>query len=300
MKYKILFSTICTTILLSFAGFLYGQENTDSTEVQSFEPKLNFAYLNNTEGVKVLTCEISSKIDRQFLPIENAEINFYAGFDNEMKLGTVKSDKKGKAVFEIKPDMLLPMNDTGLVKFMVDYKGVSNSESASEELIIKDISLDMTLEEIDSVRTVTIKASKFGKNKEILPLGDMEITVYAKRLYSDLPIGKAFLDPETGVGSIEFPVLPGDSVGDITVIARIDGDEQYGTVEKRSVIKWGTPVVYHYNRIGPALWSSHSPLWMTITLYIFLAGVWYHLIQVFRRMYKVKKIGKEIAKNQNI
>jgi hypothetical protein len=298
MYRKVIFSTLFAWMLLFFIESAYSQDSTDSSEVQKYEPVLNFSYLKNTEGIKVLSCDIKVKRNKQFIQIENAEINFYAGFESEVKLGAAKSNKNGRAIFEIKPEVQLPMNDTGLVKYTAIYKGESNSESAKEELMIKDISIEMTLTEVDSVKTVTLKATKLGKNKEIVPLGDMEVPVLVKRLYSDLPIGKVFLDPATGEGSIEFPLIPGDSVGDITVIARIDNSEEYGTIEKRSVVKWGTPVVYHYNRIGPALWSSHAPIWMTITLYIFLAGVWFHLIVVFRKMYKVKKIGKKLNKKE--
>jgi hypothetical protein len=296
--FSIIFSIIFSILLFFVSENSYTQDQTDSTDTQNYAPSLSFSYLKNTDGIRILTCDIKAKKDKQFVPIENAEIQFYAGFESEVKLGTVKSNKKGRAIFEIKPDMALPLNDTGLVKFAVEYKGELNSESASEELTIKDISIDMKLEESDSVRTVYIKATKFAKNKEVVPLGDMEINVLVKRLYSDLVIGKAFLDPETGEGSVEFPIIPGDSVGDITIIARIDNSEEYGTVEKRAVAKWGTPVTYNYNRIGPALWSSHAPIWMTITLYIFLAGVWFHLILIFRRLYKVKKLGKQ-AKNES-
>lgn len=299
MNRRIIFSIIFSCLVILAAVNSFAQDQTDSTRTPNYEPSLSFTYIKNTDGIRVLTCDIKAKKDMQFLPIENAEIQFFAGFNAEIKLGSAKSNKTGRAIFEIKSETALPLNDTGLVKFTAEYKGELNSESASEELTIKDISIDMKLEENDSVRTVFITATKFAKNKEIVPLGDIEVNIFVKRLYSDLLIGKAFLDPETGEGSLEFPVIPGDSVGDITVIARIDNSEEFGTIEKRSIVKWGTPVVYQYNRIGPALWSSHAPIWMTITLYIFLAGVWFHLILIFRRLIKVKKIGKQTKKDIN-
>jgi hypothetical protein len=299
MNSKILFSTIFTSIFLLFTEITFAQDGSDSSSVQNYEPGLAFTYLKNMEGNRVLICDIKVKKDKQFLPIENAEIHFFAGFNSEITLGSAKSDNKGRAKFEIKPDVNVAINDTGAFKIAAEYKAGPNSEGAREELVIVDMSLEMTLEEVDSVRTVTIKATRFGKNKEVVPLGNMEINILVKRLYNDLIVGKAFLDAESGQGSVEFPIIPGDSVGNVTVIARIEGNEIFGTVEKKEVKKWGTPVEYRYNRIGPALWSEHAPTWMTITLYIFLAGVWYHLILVFRRMFKVKKLGKEMNKNSN-
>jgi len=291
--FKIILSHIFICTLL-FNGIVYGQEGNDSTAVQNYEPSLTFSHLKNTADSRILICDIKVKKNNQFLPIENAEIFFYAGVDSQIELGKAKSNKQGRARLELKPDVDVAMNDTGTINFAAEYKGGENSSEAREILEITDMSIEMTLDVVDSVKTITLKATRFGKNKEIKPLGDMEINVYVKRLYSDLVIGKVYLDPETGEGSVEFPTIPGDSVGDVNIIARVNEDELFGTVEKRETKKWGTPVVYKYNRIGPALWSEHAPIWMTITLYIFLAGVWYHLILVFRRMFKVKKLGKEM------
>lgn len=295
MKTKYIFSIIaCVLLLLPWT--ITAQEAEDSVEVANYEPRLEFTYLKNKEGTRFLKCNITVKQGRDILPVENAVISFFAGSEPSLELGTAKSDKNGKAVLEVKPDVKLPFDENGSVLFTASYDGEENSEPASEELTITDIGLEMTLEEIDSVKTVTIKLTKRSSDGEMLPLGDMEVNVYVKRLYSNLKIGAAYLDEETGEGSIEFPVLPGDSAGNVEIIARIDESEEYGIVENSQILPWGMPVHYSTVRQGKELWSHNAPTWMTITLYIFLAGVWYHLILVFRRMIRIKKLGTEARK----
>jgi hypothetical protein len=296
MNSKKIIIAFITLGLFFFAIPSHAQEEADTTVVASYEPGLSFEFLKKGDGTRLLSAKMTAKKEKFFLPVENATIHFYAGDEKELKLGSAKTDKYGKALFEIKPEFTVPLNDTGLVKYTAEYEAEQNSEAASEELTVLDMSIQMTLEIIDSVKTVSLKATRFGKGKEIIPLGDMEINIYVKRLHSDLKVGSVFLDPESGEGSMEFPLIPGDSIGNVTVISRVDNSEIFGSVENRAVIQWGTPVVYETSRIGPALWSQNAPIWMTITLYIFLVGVWYHLIIVFRRMYKIKKLGEEARK----
>jgi hypothetical protein len=297
MNSKIILSTILACFLLVCGNFILAQDDSDSTKVENFEPRLSFSSLKKGDGSRLLTCDIKVRKDRKLMPVGNAEIKFFAGENSEMELGSAHSDKNGRAQLELKPDVKLPFNDDGGVMFTAEYTGEENSDDASEELTITDISIEMSLEEIDSVKTVSLKLTKRGKNGEMLPLGDMEVDVLVKRLYSDLKLGSVYLDEESGEGSFEFPVIPGDSVGNLIVIARIAEHDDYGTVEIRQDVKWGTPVDYKSGRLGKALWSHNAPTWMTLTLYIFLAGVWYHLILVFRRMVRIKKLGTEARKD---
>jgi hypothetical protein len=297
MNSKIIISTMLACFLLFCGNHILAQDDSDSTEVENFEPRLSFSTLKKGDGTRLLSCDIKVRKDRKLLPVENAEIKFFAGENSEMELGSARSDKKGRAVLELKPDVKLPFNDDGAVMFTAEYAGEENSDDASEELTVIDISIEMSLEEIDSVKTVSLKLTKRGKDGEMLPLGDREVDVLVKRLYSDLKLGSVYLEEESGEGSFEFPVIPGDSAGNITIVARIAEDDDFGTVEVRQDMQWGTPVEFKTGRPGKALWSQNAPSWMTLTLYIFLAGVWYHLILVFIRMVRIKKLGTEARKD---
>ena len=55
-----------------------------------------------------------------------------------------------------------------------------------------------------------------------------------------LKIGEVEL--EDGEGTIDFPVtLPGDSIGNLQIIAIIEESRKYGTVEAISIKDWGKP-----------------------------------------------------------
>jgi hypothetical protein len=290
---------LVSALFLYASPFIAQDKETEEGEEVLYEPSLALHYFKNTDGARILTGEIKVKRGRQFLPLENAEIKFFAGVDAQINLGTAKSNKQGKAILELSKETELPFDDSGAVVLSAKYEAEENSQETSDEKTIIDIAFEMTLEEVDSIKTIRLTATKMGKNKEMFPLGDFEIDVFVKRLYSDLKIGSIYLDAETGSGEMEMPTIPGDSIGNIVVIARVTENDEYGTVEQSAEVKWGTPVEYRTSRLGPALWSSNAPLWMTITLYIFIAGVFYHLILIINRLFKIKKLGLEARKDPN-
>jgi hypothetical protein len=267
----------------------------DETEYDGYVTRLNLTYLKNSDDVKTLTCVISAKKGDLNQPVENAELKFYAGKDQSKPLGVKKTNFEGIATLEIDKNLQLPVDDSGAVLYRVEYKGLANSKDAEAEVSVVDVNIELKLEVLDSVKTVTVKATKIGKNNETIALAGQDIVVSVKRLYSNLKIGTITLD-ESGSGSTEYKTLPGDSAGNIKIIARIDGSEVYATVEKSQEINWGTKVSYNFTSTKRELWTNEAPLWMAITLSIFLLGVAYHLGRVFIKMRKIKKMGEEYEK----
>jgi hypothetical protein len=277
---------------LMLQNLSFAQE--EEAEYDGFITKLAFSYTKNTDGIRTLSCVITAKKGDINQPLENAELKFYAGDD--ISLGSKTSNRNGFASIVIDDKIKLPVDDSGAVLYRVDYKGVENSKDASSEISVVDIKLDLKLEEVDSVKTITVTASKLGKDNEEIAIKGQDVMIYVKRLYSDLKIGEVYLDDEEGIGSTEFKTIPGDSAGNILIIARIEGHELYATVEKSQSINWGSIVSYDVSKHKRELWTNEAPLWMAITLSVFILGVFYHLIRVFIKMYKIKKIGQDFEK----
>ena len=284
-------------LLMSFSLLLfkaYSQDDVKTEETTNYNPILKLSYLKNTDDIRVLKCTISARLKGKWIPIENADLAFYAGTDSLVALGKKTSDAEGIAIIEIDKEVSLPEDEYGDCTYTVEYEGTENSKAKSKEITIVDIQMEITLEEIDSVKTITVKAGKKGPEGEVVAVTGEDVNVYVKRLYSNLKVGEIYLDEDEGQGSLEYELIPGDSLGNIVLIARFDDHEEYGNVEKRQTINWGTPVSYAIIDTPREIWTNEAPLWMTITVLIFVFGVWYHLILVFVRMWKIKKIGKNL------
>src|ERR1035437_7469360 len=76
------------------------------------------------------------------------------------------------------------------------------------------------------------------------PLEGIEVRFYVKRFFSLLPLipnGKAVTTDENGEATVKFPkALPGDCNGTVVVIAKVEDDEKYGSLEAKDSVKWGT------------------------------------------------------------
>lgn len=239
---------------------------------------------------KILSLTMSYEKDDQRYVLKNREVRFFAGDNLEMELGRVFSNYLGQAIMIFNSGLGLPVNEEGKTHFTAIFPGDDNFEESSGELDIKEVFMKMSLEETDGVKTVTVKVTKTDQNGEVVAVIDEEVLVFVPRMYSDLQVGEIWLDEYEEQGSVEFPEdIPGNINGDINIIAKIVDHDEYGNVEIFQESDWGVSLIYDSKTMERALWLEDAPLWMTITLFVFLAGVWFHFIRVFFRMYKIKK-----------
>ncbi len=263
-------------------------------------PYIQFQYFKDNDDNSILKTTLTYSKNRMELPLAGMAIKFYAGVGKKVKLAEIVTDNKGIAVCHLKPESDLLMNDKGLWPFSTEFGGNDTIEPINSELSIRDVSLNMTLTEIDSIKTIVIGAKKKENGKEV-PVSGETVTLYVPRMFSLLPIGEAKLD-ETGSASVEFPAtLPGDKDGNITIIGKFEDNAEFGNVEKRTTLKWGVPASYSIPAGHRALWTKTAPKWMIYTLSILLSGVWGHYLFAIISLIRIKRNNrKEKAENKEL
>ena len=172
-----------------------------------------------------------------------------------------------------------------LAIFLILIFNVSAQDTPSENNF-KDVVLDMSLTEVDSIKTVTVTATTMENGREV-PVTGETVSVFVPRMFSNLSIGDLTLD-DSGTASIEFPSdIPGGKKGDLIVVAAFVNNPTYGNVEKRETIHWGVPTDY-LPTSHRALWTQRAPTWMIYTLSILLAGVWGHYFFAIISLIRIK------------
>jgi hypothetical protein len=170
----------------------------------------------------------------------------------------------------------------------------SGNAQDEAENTFKDVVLNMTLTEVDSIKTVTVTAHTFKDGNEI-PVSGESVSVFVPRMFSNLIIGELTLD-ESGAASLEFPSdLPGGKDGNLTIVAAFIDNSTYGNVEKREIIHWGIPTDY-LPTSHRALWTQRAPRWMIYTLSLLLAGVWGHYFFAIISLIRIKIDARRKAK----
>ena len=250
-----------------------------------------FSYLKNSESRQVLQVKMTNITQTGEVPLPGLPIKF---FNSETLLGEATTDVTGSAIYTIDNSVKLFVAEDGTWPFSATFDGDTLVDAAYSELSITDVNLGMTLVDEEGKRSVILTAS-MPTADGVIPVAGDEVGVYVPRMFSLLPVGTGVLD-ENGTIQIAFPNdVPGDSLGNLTVIGRFNEHYLYGNVEKREVRAWGTPVV-KAPPVYRSLWSTLAPKWMIVTLAIMLLGVWSHYMLVIINLIRIKREGLKTEK----
>lgn len=259
-----------------------------ATAVQEskINPYMLFTYLKDTDSQQILQVKMSNITQVGEVPLSGLNIRFY---NNETLLGEATTDAGGNASCTIGNSLQLFASEDGSWPFSAIFEGDSLTEETYSELSISDVDIEMQVIEEEGERIVTLNATALTSDGRV-PVTGEEIGVYVPRMFSLLPVSIGMLD-ENGTFRIKFPDdIPGDSLGNLTIIGRFNDHYSFGNVEKREEIRWGTEAAMA-TPVYRSLWSTLAPKWMIISLAIMLFGVWGHYTYVIINLFRIRKEG---------
>lgn len=294
---KISAISLITGLLLAIffsPGFLRAEETPDSAAPAPPETRMKLAYLCLHDSA-TLTATLSVSRDGNLLALENAIIEFssVSGSGDATLLGKAQTTQEGIAVLTI-PTAGLPADKDGLITYRASFRETPAYPAAEESIAAKPIMIRLFFSIVDSVKTLQVTAVTRDEKGQEKPVAGENIMIYVPRLFSLLKIGEIALD-ETGTGTLEFPKeIVGDTLGNLTVIARLEEHDIYGFAQGKNVINWGVHKQYYKAEVpSRELWTPIAPMWMIITLIIMLLGVWAHYVYAVYELIMIKRIGKE-------
>ncbi len=268
------------------------EEETETEENSVYKTTMRLSYIKRGDDTKMLLANLTYKIDKDKYNLSGFEVAFtMMQNDEKIDLGTAFTNENGDAFVYISPDYQL-FADTFFVDFNAKFAGNDTLKRASKSATIYNSRITTDFIEEDSLRFVKVKV--IGVTEETGDTVDIEevaVMILVKRLHSEFLVGEEELSG--GRAKIEFPFdLPGDSIGNLIVTARIEDHELYGTIESTQIIQWGTPVSYNVEDLPPTLWTDEAPAWMLITFWIIIFGVWIHFFWAIVKVVKLSKLGK--------
>jgi len=173
------------------------------------------------------------------------------------------------------------------------YDGNDKYEASEGEFSLKPAKLKVSFYEEDSIRYVKVEGTQLNSDGTEVSIGAVDIIVSVPKMFSMLKIAEISLD-STGIGTAEFPRdIIGDSLGNLTVVASIEENDIFGTVQGSADNNWGLPKhLISPDRPSRELWTPIAPLWMIITLIIMLLGVWGHYVYAVVQLVMISKSAK--------
>jgi len=288
-------SVLLTTLKLTLLSLIFISINLKSNAQGELKRTyLKLFFTKNSDGTKSLTANISYKENKKFVAVQNETISFYSGIDLDELIKKVKTNSNGEA-FVIVPGEL-QADSLGFFYFAAKFKEVNTFKRAKKEISIKDSRLELSFNQKSEGRTITINAFELKDEGEDLPLSGEDVYIFIPTLFGDMQISKSSF--ENGSCQIEFPSdIPGDSVGNLEIIAKIKDSELYGNVVKTEKISWGKAKSlnqFEKTNSKGKLWTYNAPAWMVITLSILYSAYGHILDMLFTKCTKlIKKVLKK-------
>jgi len=261
-----------------------------NTAAKKERVRMKLYYFKTDTGDRKIQIGLTAGSGKNMHGVKNGEVILTSMLgDSTVTLATLETDTLGVVTLYLAPDLKLPMDEDGKSIIAANYDGDDIYASASGDLEISDIDLEFTFEEEDSVKYLNVQANRIDGEGNKIPVEGLEINIGVQRLYSVLPIEKVETD-EDGSAVLEISNdLPGDAVGLLTFVARIEDNDEFGNVTKSASHEWGNPVSYEIKPLPRQLWTDEAPIWMIASVCIILMGAWYHFFLSISKLIKLKK-----------
>ena len=158
--------------------------------------------------------------------------------DEEVLLGSSKTSKEGIAELILPKDQNYLIDSEGNISLKAQFEGTEALDGEEEEITVKNIFLDLNLEVIDSVKTVSVKAYVIDSLGTKIPVEESDIMFYVEGMLSKMIINEGTISD----GEFDFTFesdLPGDINGNISVMAMIEDSDDFGNVIQKKSVAWG-------------------------------------------------------------
>lgn len=269
---------------------------TEAVADEKPDPIIYFKYFERNNTIRSLEATIKTKVERTFYLSEGVTVTFYkTEVSPEHVIGTSKTNIKGLAVCNI-PDRSEDEDLSVPVDYFVVIENDSLVNDGEETISVQESNFEMALEEEDSVRYVRMQLMALDENGEEVPVPDAEIQVFVKRLFGQLPIMEGTeLTDEEGFLEVEFPAgIPGDTLGNLIVVAKILEHETFGNLEFVKEMQWGLPKVHDPVKVSRELWASRSntPIYLLVIINTMIIGIWGIIFYIIYQVFKIRRIGK--------
>lgn len=297
---SISFSTLLLifSILLIIPGRQVWAQQEEQTAPEKKSARLSLDYLNiNNDGPRLIAT-VKTKGERSYENVPEVSVDFYFKYkDQDNKLGTVITNEKGEATL-ILPETLRKTLDT-LNQFTY-LAAIENSEEFDDEEVEAAVwrsHITLELEEQDSTKVVRFSISEPDSLGELTGVEEVEATFYVQRLFGLLPISEVLeTTDEEGYLEVEFPNnIPGDSNGEVVIVAKVDDHERFGYLEIRKSTNWGLAQKINPDELARELWSSraNAPIYLIIVVNLMILGVWGMIGYIISQIFKIRRIGTE-------
>jgi len=277
-------------VLLSLIRFNAIAQNASKNDLL-----LSVSYFNNNNQTQYLVAHTKCKIDGKFQLVPNVDVSFYITNDSAASnfLGKATTNEKGEATLLIPPAAKSEWIKSPKQNFEVVSKASNLYDETKANTPISKAKLKIETSD-DKKITVTVLEQK---DTAWTVVKGVDLKVAIKRLDGDLNVNETqtFTTDSTGTIAADFKrdSLPGDAQGNLTLIAKVEDNDNYGNLTVEKTVPWGNKFEYSTNYDRRTLFArrGHSPIWLELLAYSIIVAVWIILIYLIGQLRKIKRLG---------
>jgi hypothetical protein len=257
---------------------------------------INLKYFNDNNSMQYLMLENKLKTGKKIDPLTNKTFQLYLDSTAAQNLiASVTTDKDGRVKSFIPPSLKGAWEAAPQHKFIAVVKGKEDEIATELDITKAKIALDTASD--GSTRSITVQVMKY-ENGEWVPADEVEMKVGIQRLGGILSAADEETHTTDSSGTITVELskdsLPGDKLGNIVLVAKVEDNDLYGNLQVEKTVPWGVASNASTDFFDQRkLWSTNfrTPLWLLFMAYSIIIGVWGTIIYLVLQIIKIKKLG---------
>jgi hypothetical protein len=280
--------------LLAISDYIIAQD--DSTKPE-FSVNIHHFTINNS--FQYLLVEAKTKVDNKWKPLKGQVFQLYLDSNSAQNLITkVQTDSSGKAKAIIPADLKSLWDAASTHKFIAVSEGTFKEEETTTESEISKAKILIDTSNTSGARTANVQVMKW-ENNDWTPAKDVEVKIGIKRSGGDLKIGdeETYTTDSLGqvAGEFKRDSLPGDEKGNLVLIAKVEDNDNYGSLSVEKTVPWGIHINPSNNFGQRTLWAARgkAPIWLMFMAYSIIAAVWGVILYLILQIIKISKLGKK-------
>ena len=291
----------CLLLLWLLITFNFCLAQSDSTKAETSITIHHFVINNSFQYLQV---DAKIKVNSRWQPLKRQVFQLYLDSNKaENLINKVITDSDGKAKAIIPPGLKSTWDASSTHKFIAVAEGTSKEEETTTESEVTKAKILIDTSYNDGTRTVNVQVLKF-ENDNWTPVKGVDVKIGVKRLGGELKIGDEETYSTDSLGQVagEFKrdSLPGDVKGNLTLIAKVEDNDQLGSLSIEKTVPWGIYVKPVTNFGQRALWAARgkAPMWLMFMAYSIILAVWGVIFYLILRIIKISRLGKEEEKTK--
>jgi len=281
-----IFALLLITGSLIFTGKGYAQ-----TAKADLSINVSGALFNN--NIPRVNVKVKTKVDGRFQNVANVALALYLDKDSAGYLiGRVFTNADGEAAAYLPPSLKQKWgNNTTKHTFIAVFKGDKKFEATKSDVTVTRGKIELSVSADKKVMATVYSRA----DTSWTPLKGVDVKLAIVRLGGDLPVNEtpSFTTDSTGQVSADFKrdSIPGDAKGNITLIAKVEDNDQLGNLSVVKVVAWGAKYTPVSNFDKRSLYATRgkAPAWLQLLAYSIMFTVWVILAYLVFNIIKIKR-----------